>query len=200
MGGGKGSSTPSPEVTSGLLQNENALTQIAQQQETNAQGLYSLTEPGLQTAENQYQTLAAGDPGAILRATAPATQQVTQATQGAKANILRTTPAGGEKNLALENADVAQGSQIGQIASGAVAGAPNALATLAGQGVGESISAAGTGISGLSSANQGLSSLGNMQIEEQQIQAQQKGSVLGAFSSLAGVGGELGSASILANA
>src|SRR5271170_790849 len=90
-----------PSVTSGLQNNENQLLQIANQQNTNAQQLYSLTEPGLGTAESFYSKLASGDPMAIQQAIAPAAQQITQASEGATKNIMETTPAGGEKNLAL---------------------------------------------------------------------------------------------------
>jgi hypothetical protein len=183
---GKSSQGVSSQVSSGELANETALTQIAQQQSANSQTLFNLTEPGLASAENFYGALSTGSPAAISTAIAPATQQISQATAGAKQNIMNTAPAGGEKNLALEQADVSQGAQVGSLASGAYTGSFNALAQLAGQGVGESISAAGTGISGLSSANQALGQLGNQQLEAQQLQAQQKGSTLGALSSLGG--------------
>jgi len=169
----------SEKVQEGMLSNSTALTQIAQQQAKNSQQLYGVTEPGLVTAEDMYQSLASGDPSAIMRAISPAAQQVTKSSEGAKKNILQNAPAGGEKNLALEMVDANKGSQIGSLASGAVANAPNALASLAGQGVGESISAAGTGIAGLGSANQGLGQLGQMQM-------QNKGAELGAIGSLAG--------------
>lgn len=167
----------SPEVEAGQLQNSQALVKIAQEQAAHGTQLFNLTEPGLASAENFYSTLSTGDPYAIARAIAPATQQITQATESAKKNILQNAPAGGEKNLALEQADVARGSEVGKLASGAYTGSFNALAQLAGQGVGESISAAGTGISGFSAANQGLSQLGQEQI-------QQKGAQLGALTSL----------------
>jgi hypothetical protein len=141
--------------------------------------LFNTTAPGLATAENFYGQLASGDPYAIARAAAPQTQQIAQSTAGAKQNIMNNAPAGGEKALALEQADVSQGAQVGNVTSGAVSGSYNALAQLAGQGVGESISAAGTGISGFNSANQGLGQLGNLQI-------QQKGAQLGALTSLGG--------------
>lgn len=181
-----------------MLQNETQLVDIATQQAANAQQLFNIAEPGFQTSENFYAALASGDPGAIMRAISPAAQQINQATAGAQADILATTPAGGERNLALEQADVAKGSQIGGLASGAYTGSFNALGQLAGQGVGESISGAGTAISGISSANQDLSSLGGLQLQGQQLQMEQKGQELGGFSSLLNVGGELGAAALLA--
>lgn len=173
------SSGLSPQVESSIQANDTALTQIASQQAANSQTLFNQANPGFQTAENFYGTLASGDPYAIARAVAPQTQQIAQATAGAKQNIQQNAPSGGEKNLALEQADVSQGAQVGQVSSGAVSGAYNALASLAGQGTGESISGAGNAISGFNSANQGLGQLGNLQI-------QQKGAQLGALTSLGG--------------
>ena len=179
--GGKGLSD---SVQQGMLSNQSALVQIAQQQAANSEQLYGVTEPGLATAENFYQDLATGDPSAIMRAISPAAQQVSSAATGAKQQILQNAPAGGEKNLALEMVDVNKGAKIGDIASSSFLNAPNALAQLAGQGVGESISAAGTGISGYGTANQGLGQLGQLQVE-------QKGAQLGALSSIVGTAGTL---------
>lgn len=175
-----------------MLENQSALVKIAQTQSKEGQDIFNIAAPGLAQAEEFYQALERGDPASILKATAPATQQITEATEGAKRNILMSTPPGGEKNLAIENADVAQGANIAKLTSSAVANAPNALAQLAGQGVGESISAAGTGISGLSAASQTLSSLGNLQLEGQKLAAEQKGSVLGSVTSMAQTGMEVG--------
>jgi len=173
--------------------NQSALVNIAQGQAKNAEQLYQLTEPGLQIAEDKYQALASGDPAAIMQAIAPAAQQTAQATAGAKSNILANSPAGGEKNLALEATDINRGAQIASAASGATLAAPNALGQLAGQGVGESISAAGTGISGLGTANSGLASLGQLQIQSQQLQAQEKGQQFGMLGSLGGTIGSIAS-------
>jgi hypothetical protein len=189
---GKQQTGVSSNVSQGELANETALTQIAQQQQANSQTLFNQTEPGLASAENFYGTLSSGDPYAIARAISPATQQISQATAGAKQNIMQNSPAGGEKNLALEQADVNQGAQVGQTATGGFLNSYNALAQIAGQGVGESISAAGTGISSLSAANQAFGQIGNQQLEAQQLQAQQKGSSLGALSSFGGSAVEAG--------
>ena len=183
---GKSNAGLTPTVTSGLQQNENALTAIAQQSANQSSQLFNEVNPGFEQSENFYGTLASGDPYAIARAVAPQTQQIAQATAGAKQNIMNNAPSGGEKNLALEQADVSQGAQVGQVSSGAVSGSYNALASLAGQGTGESISAAGTGISGLNSANSALTSLGGLQMQQYQVQQQAKGQQLGALSSLGG--------------
>lgn len=176
--GGK-SSGLSDDVQQGELANSTALTQLATQQAGNATQLFQSAFPGFKSAENFYGDLSTGDPTAIARAISPATQQISAATAGAKANIINNDPAGGERNLALEQADVNQGAQVGSAASGGYLNSFNALAQLAGQGVGESTSAASTGVSGYGTANSGLGQLGNQQIE-------QKGAQLGAVGSLAG--------------
>lgn len=176
----------SPQVSSGLQANSDALTQIAQQQNANAQKLFQEANPGFQSAENFYGTLSTGDPYAIARAISPATQQISQATTGAKQNIMNNAPSGGEKTLALEQADVNQGAQVGQAATGSFLNSFNALGSLAGQGIGQSISSAGTGISGLSASSSALGNLGQLGMEQYQIQQQAKGSTLGALASLGG--------------
>ena len=178
MGGGKGSGMSS-EYQSAMAANSTALTQLAQQQGANAQQLFQESNPGFQSAEQFYTALSSGDPYAISRATAPAVAQINQSTAGAKQNILQSDPNGGEKNLALEQADVAQGSEIGKVGAGAYAGSFNALASLAGQGTGEGISSAGAATQAYGASNQGWGQIGQMQIE-------QKGNTLGAISSLGG--------------
>lgn len=181
------SSGLSDSVQQGELANSTALTQIAQAQAGRSDQLFQESNPGFQQAESFYGSLSTGDPGKIAQAISPAVQQIGQATAGAKQNIMNNAPAGGEKNLALEQADVSQGAQVGQAATGSFLNSFNALAQLAGQGTGESISAAGTGISGYGAANQGLGQLGNLQI-------QQKGAQLGALTSLGGDAATLGAA------
>jgi hypothetical protein len=169
----------SPSVTSGITANADALTAIAQTQSNNSNQLFQESQPGFQQAESFEGSLASGDPYKIAAAISPATQKISQATAGAKANIMNNAPSGGEKNLALEQADVSQGAQVGGTATNAYLNSFNSLAQLASQGIGESTSAAGTGISGFGAANQGLSQVGQLQIE-------QKGAQLGALSSFGG--------------
>lgn len=184
MGGGKGTGSGGKQVDSKLMNDADALTSIAQTQEQRATQLYNATEPGLETAESFYNSLASGDPGAIMRAIAPAAQQVSQATAGAKKNILENAPSGGEKNLALEMADVNKGAQIGGTASQAFLNAPTALAGLAQQGVGEATAEAGTGISARSAGASSLDALGGLQINQQQLKDQEKGASLGSIGGL----------------
>ncbi len=158
---------------------QNALTQIAMGQANNANTLFNASLPGFQTAENHYSALASGDPYAIASAIAPQAQQADQQAASAKQNILQNGPAGGEKNLALEQVDVNRGATVGNAASSGYSGSFNALAQLAGQGVGESQSASGQALSGYGTA-------GGMALQEQNLQVQQKGNTLGALSSLGG--------------
>lgn len=176
---GKAGDGLSPAVQSGELANSTALTQLAQQQAANSNTLFQESNPGIQQAENFYGDLSTGDPSAIARAVAPVAQQVSQSTAGARANIMNNSPAGGERNLALEQADVNQGAQVGGAASNGYLNSFNALGQLGGANVGLGNSAASTATAAGGTANQGLGELGTQQI-------QQKGAGLSAVTSLAG--------------
>lgn len=186
---GKGASNLTSEAQSAQIADSASLVQLAQGQAANANQLFQASMPGFNTAESFYSALAGGDPYAIARTLAPQAQQISTASAGARQNILQNGPAGGEKNLALEQVNVNQGAQVGSTASQAFLNAPNALASLAGQGVGESQSAAGLGISGLSSANTGYGNVAQQSI-------QQKGNSLGAFSSLGSDAATVGGAAL----
>lgn len=183
-----------PSISAGELANSTAMVGIAQDQAKNSQQLYQASFPGFQQAEGFYQSLASGDPGKIAQAIAPATQQISQATTSAKNNIMNNAPNGGEKNLALEQADVAQGAKVGEVASSGYLNSFNALASLAGQGIGQGISSAGTGLSGFSSSTAALGQIGQQQIEKQKMEQEQKGASMGMLGGLAGdVAGVAGS-------
>ncbi len=188
MGGGcsKGNSAAAQQAE---LNNSNTLTSIASGQAANANQLFSASFPGFQSAENFNQTLSTGDPYAIARAVAPADQQITAATTGARNNILNNAPAGGEKNLALEQADVNQGAQTGSVASQGYLNSFNSLAQLAGSGIGLGNSATSSALSGLNSANSGYNNVYNQNAES-------KGSTLGALGSLGNIGATLGAAAL----
>lgn len=191
--GGSGKSTESnTQLENAQVTDANALTTLAQGQAANANTLFNLGLPGLQTSENQASVLASGDPDAIAKLIAPATQQIQTATAGAKQNILNTAPAGGEKNLAIEQADANQGAQVGALASQGYNNAFNSLAQLGGANVNANIASAGTATSAFGQANNALSNVVGENI-------QQKGATLGAFGSLgsdvvSGVGGGIGAA------
>lgn len=177
--GSKGGDNSTSAIQEQQVQNSQALVQLAQGQANNSNQLFGAAFPGFQSSEDFYRSLSTGDPTAIARAIAPAAQQINQATSGARQNILNNTPAGGERNLALDQADLNQGAQVGSTASNGYLNSFNALAGLAGQGVNQSIGAAGAGTSGYGAANQGLGQAGQLGIE-------QKGAQLGAVGSLAG--------------
>jgi len=183
MGGGKNDSS---QAQAGELANSTALTQLAQQSGANANQLFQASFPGFQSAENFNQTLSTGDPYAIAQAVAPADQQIAAATTGARQNILNNAPAGGEKNLALEQASVNQGAQTGSVASQGYLNSFNNLAQLAGSGISLGNQSLGSATSAYGTSNSGYNNVFNQGVE-------QKGSTLGALGGLAGVGGQLGS-------
>ncbi len=181
MGGG---------VNSGIQQQQLQQTQVAEElateANTRAQSLYNLTAPGLAQSEQYYQALASGDPQQIQAAIAPASQQIQQQTQNQVKNIMQNAPSGGEKNLAIEQAQTQEGAQIGGLATSAYTGAQNALGQLAGQGIGESSQQSGLALSGTGLAAQGLGT-----IQQQNVQA--KGQQLGLLGNIAtGAGTAIG--------
>lgn len=151
--GGKGavSTDEAQHAQAGLA---NQLTTLLNQQGGESQQLFNLAFPGMEQSTQFFQSLASGSPSAIASAIAPAAQQVTQATTGAKQNIMQSAPAGGERNLALEQADVARGAQIGSLASQGFTGAFNALASIGGHGVQLGQGAASTAIGAGQAAGQ----------------------------------------------
>ena len=178
MGGGKGGGSNKQLETSqaGLA---DQLTQLLKQQGGESQQLFNLAFPGMKTSTDFYTTLASGSPDLIAKLTAPAAQQISQASAGAKENILATTPSGGERNLALQEVDVNQGAQLGALASQGYTGSFNALASMGASGVGLGQGAANTAIGAGQAANSTYSNL----ISEHM---QQKGSTLGTFGALGG--------------
>ena len=176
-GGGKGGAPSNPQLEQSQTTVNNQLAQMLGQQGQQSQQLFNLAFPGMQQADQFYGALASGSPNLLAAVTAPAAQQIQQQTAGAKENILRTAPAGGEKNLAIENADVAQGAQLGALASQGYTSSFNALASLGGHGVSLGQGAAGTAISAGSAASQGY----GQTIQEN---IQQKGQTLGAIGGL----------------
>lgn len=186
MGGKQSISQPSADAQN----DENALTQIATQQASNSNQLFNASFPGMVQSEQQAQTLASGDPYAIARAISPVAQQTSIATSAAKQNILNSGPAGGEKNLALEQADVNQGAKVGDAATQGYLNSFNALASMGATGTGLGISSAGAATSGFNSA-------GSLSVQQEQLGIQQKGNTLGAFSSLGSDAATIGAAALL---
>jgi hypothetical protein len=141
--------------------------------------LFNMALPGLEKSEAYYGKLASGDPAALARANAPAIQQITGQTNAAKQNIIADQPKGGERNLALEEADISKGSQISNLTTGSYLQSFPSLAQLGGQNVSQGTAATGTGL-------QGMNSAANQYGQMQQINMEQKGQQMGAITSLAG--------------
>jgi len=171
---GKGAAQTAASAESSQLAGSNSLIQLAQQSANQGASLFQTAMPGYAAATDFYTALSTGDPYAIARASAPATQQITAASTGAKQNILNNAPAGGEKNLALENVDVNQGAQVGKTASEGYLNSFNALGSLAQQGIGASQNATGQALSGYGSGIQGYGMVN-------QEATQQKGQTMGAI-------------------
>lgn len=194
---GKGSDTGvSSGVSSGLQSDADALTKIAMSQQGNADKLFSASFPGFSQATQHAETLASGDPYALSRELSPQIQQITAATTGAKQNILNSAPNGGEKNLALEQADVARGAQVGSLTTNSSNNAFNTLAGLGSQGIGLGQNSTSEAISGLNAGAGVTGQIGTFQLQDQQLQAEQKGSSLGALSSLGGDAATLGAGAL----
>ena len=191
MGGGKGGGMSNQQAEQAQAHLATSLSGLLQQQQGQSNQLFQTAFPGMQHAEQFYGALASGSPNLLAAVTAPAAQQVTAATAGAQKNILENAPAGGERNLALENTNVAQGAQIGQLASQGYLSAQNALAQLGGQGIGLGQGAASTAIGAGQAAGQQYSN-----IVQQNIQ--QKGATLGALGGLGSDFAGLGTAGITA--
>jgi hypothetical protein len=179
VGGDKGGGVSNSTAENAQAGLATQLTSLLSQQQGESSQLFNLAFPGMVQSQDFYQSLASGNPDLIAKAIAPAAQQLSQQATGAKQNIMQNAPSGGEKNLALENVDVAQGSQLGALASQGYTSSFNALAELGGHGVQLGQGAAGTAISAGSAAG---NQWGN--IVQQNIQ--QKGASLGAFGALAG--------------
>jgi hypothetical protein len=145
--------------------------------------LFNLALPGLTQAESYYGKLASGSPQALATANAPAIAGITQATGSAEKSIVQDNPRGGQTNLALEEAKLSQGAQIGNLTTSSYVNSFGSLAGLGGQNVSQGTAATGVGLQGMQGA---ASQYGNLM----NINAQDKASTLGFFGSLAGAGAE----------
>ena len=143
--------------------------------------LYNMALPGLEQTTSYYGKLASGDPTALARANAPAIQQITGQSNAAKKNLMQDMPRGGERNLALEEADISKGAQISQLTTGSYTGAFPSMAQLAGQNVSQGTQATTTGLQGMNAAAGQYGQLQNMLNE-------QKATQLGFITSMAGAG------------
>jgi hypothetical protein len=148
--------------------------------------LFNMALPGLEQSESYYGKLASGDPNALARANAPAIQAITQSTDKAKQNIMQSSPRGGERNLALEEADLSKGAQVGQLETGSYTSSFGSLAGLGGQNVGQ-------GTAAQSSGTQGMNAAANQYQNIQNTNAAAKSQQIGLWSDVAGTGMEAAS-------
>lgn len=139
--------------------------------------LFNMALPGLEQSEAYYGKLASGDPNALARANAPAIQSITKATDSAKKNIMQDNPRGGERNLALEEADLSKGAQVGQLETGSYTSSFGSLAGLGGQNVGQGTAAQSSGVQGMNAA---ANQYGNMWQENAQAKASTTSGISGA--------------------
>lgn len=160
-----------------------------QQQDIEGAQLFNLGLPGLEASESYYGKLAGGDPNALARANAPAIQGITQATNSAKQNIVQNNSRGGERNLALEQADLSKGAQIGNLTTQSYTNAFPSLAQLGGQNVAQGTAATNAGTGALNMASNQYGNLLN-------INAQDKAATMGFLGSLAGGAAQVGAAGI----
>lgn len=173
-----------PSGESQTLQNSqanlaNIMASTGQQSAQEGSTLFNLALPGLTSAESYYGKLSSGDPSALATANAPAIQQITSQSNQAKADILKNMPTGGERNLALEEADLGKYGQISNLTTQSYVNAFPSLASLGGQNVSQGNAATSTGLQGMNSA---ASQYGNLQ----ELANQQKQTQLGFITGMAG--------------
>ena len=176
---GKGSSGEDAQLQASQANLANVMASTGQQSAAEGATLFNLALPGLEQSEAYYGKLASGDPLALARANAPAIQQITGASNSAKQNILKDNPRGGERNLALEEADLSAGSQISGLTTGSYTGSFGSLAGLGGQNVGQGNQATSTGL-------QGMNAAANQYGQMQQISNEQKQTQLGFITGMTG--------------
>jgi hypothetical protein len=165
----------------------NVMASTGQQSAQEGSQLFNLALPGLEQSESYYGKLASGDPNALARANAPAIQGITEQSNQAKENILQDNPRGGERNLALQEADISKGAQISNLTTGSYVGAFPSLASLGGQNVSQGNAATATGL-------QGMNAAANQYGQLQQLSNEQKATQLGIVTSLAGAGASVAGA------
>ena len=148
--------------------------------------LFDLALPGLEQSEAYYGKLASGDPNALATANAPAVQAITKSSDSAKKSIMQDNPRGGERNLALEEADLSKGAQVSQLETGSYTSAFGSLAGLGGQNAGQGLQAQSSGVQGMNAA---ANQYGNLYQES----AQGKASTTSGITGLAGTAAEFAS-------
>jgi hypothetical protein len=177
--GGKSGGGENDQLQASQANLADTMSATAKQSAQEGGTLFNLALPGLEKSEAYYGKLSSGDPQALATANAPAIQQVTEKSNQAKKNIMEDNPRGGERTLALEEADISKGSQISNLTTGSYLGSFGSLANLGGQNVSQGNAATSTGLQGMNAA---ANQYGNLQ----QLNNSQKATQLGAITGLAG--------------
>lgn len=164
---------------------------LATSQQAKSNEILGIVEPGLKEAEAYYSSLASGDPNKIMTAIGPAASGIEESTAAAKKNIAAFTPRGGAQDLALQEADISAAGQVGNLKTQAYTSAFPALASLFSGGAAISVNQIANAIASAQGASQTTANIG-------QEQAQGKASTMGFLGSLAGAGGQVGAAALLA--
>ena len=180
------SSKPEPSAAAQASQANLANQMAATGATETAEGskLFNMALPGLEQSESYYGKLASGDPNALARANAPAVQAITKSTDSAKKNIMQDQPRGGERNLALEEADLSKGAQVGQLETGSYTSSFGSLAGLGGQNVSQGTGAQSSGV-------QGMNAAANQYQNIQSTNAAAKAQTMGTMTGLGGTAAEL---------
>jgi hypothetical protein len=175
---------------------QQASTQLAQQQTQTgnqflgiAQGELAQSAALEQPLINFYTGVTNTTPGALQTALAPQLGHISQNTQQAEANVMRSVAPGAGQQAALVQAGVQQGQQIAKTENAAVQNAFTGLAQIGASRAGVGLSEASTGLSGMSGAQQAYGT-------QQQVQAQEKSSMMGTIGSIVGGAAGVGAAAI----
>lgn len=111
----------------------NNQTDLAKYLKTQSQSTYGLSAPAYGKAISYYSTLLGGNQAAMTQAVAPETAQLRDVYAGANSNLERLGVRGGEAMTAKAELNRQQAGQVGQLVTGARAGAAQQLGQL-GQG------------------------------------------------------------------
>jgi hypothetical protein len=172
MGGGNNAQTQSTQLAQQQTQTGTSFLNLAQQSLASSQ---QLEQPLI----NLYSELTSGQPGAVQTALSPQIGHISQNTQQAEANVMRNVAPGAGADAALAQARIQQGQQTAQTENAGINNAFTGLAQIGAQQAGVGLSEAGTGLSGMAGAQQAYG-------VQQQLQAQQKSSLMGTIGSIVG--------------
>ena len=144
--------TSSAADSSAIAGLANQMSATGAQSAAEGSELFNLGLPGLTQAESYYGKLASGSPQALATANAPAIAGITQATGAAEKSIVQDNPRGGQTNLALEQAKLSQGAQIGNLTTQSYTNAFPSLAQIGGQNISQGNASTATGLQGMQGA------------------------------------------------